>query len=68
MGVTEVEPLLLRNRGVENSTDIGVCLERGGYAAAQKALKHMTPDQVHKEVMNSALRGRGGAGFPTGLK
>lgn len=40
----------------------------GGYAAAEKALKGMTPDQVLDEVKKSGLRGRGGAGFPTGMK
>ena len=63
-----MEPVLLRNRDIENSTDIDVCLERGGYASVQRALKEMKPDEVHKEVMDSVLRGRGGAGFPTGLK
>lgn len=59
---------MLRNRGLENSTDIDVYRERGGYEALTKALKEMSPDEVHKEVMNAVLRGRGGAGFPAGLK
>lgn len=41
---------------------------RGGYEALRKALSDMTPEQVIEEVKKSALRGRGGAGFPTGLK
>src|SRR5687768_4940372 len=41
---------------------------RGGYEAAKKALKEMTPAQVVEEVKNSGLQGRGGAGFPTGQK
>src|SRR5438045_1068567 len=40
----------------------------GGYAALEKALKTMTPEQVTDEVKKSGLRGRGGAGFPTGMK
>lgn len=40
----------------------------GGYAAAEKALKQMSPDDVTEEVKKSGLRGRGGAGFPTGMK
>ena len=40
----------------------------GGYAAVEKALKTMSPDGVMEEVKKSGLRGRGGAGFPTGLK
>jgi NADH-quinone oxidoreductase subunit F len=63
-----VEPVLLRNRGIENSADIDVCLERGGYEAAKKALKQMKPEEVQKEVDDAVLRGRGGAGFPAGLK
>ena len=41
---------------------------RGGYEALRKALSGMTPEQVIEEVKKSSLRGRGGAGFPTGLK
>ena len=43
--------------------------QRGGYQALEKVLKHgMSPDQIIEEMKNSGLRGRGGAGFPTGLK
>src|ERR1051325_4386909 len=40
----------------------------GGYASVEKALKSMTPDAVTEEIKKSGLRGRGGAGFPTGMK
>jgi NADH-quinone oxidoreductase subunit F len=40
----------------------------GGYAAVDKALKEMKPEDVLEEVKKSSLRGRGGAGFPTGMK
>ena len=42
--------------------------DNGGYASAEKALKGMTPAEVTEEVKKSGLRGRGGAGFPTGMK
>ncbi len=48
--------------------DIDVYLKTGGYEALNKVLKEFTPDQVIDEVKKSALRGRGGAGFPTGMK
>jgi NADH-quinone oxidoreductase subunit F len=48
--------------------DIDVYLKTGGYQALPKALREFTPDQVTEEVRKSVLRGRGGAGFPTGLK
>lgn len=48
--------------------DIAVYLKTGGYQALPKALKEFTPEQVTEEVKKSVLRGRGGAGFPTGLK
>jgi len=63
-----MEPVLLKNCGVENSTSIDAYVERGGYHALKKAFTEMTPEQVHKEVMAAVLRGRGGAGFPAGLK
>ena len=52
----------------ENTWRLKDYVARGGYEALRKALSGMTPDQVITEVKTSALRGRGGAGFPTGLK
>ena len=48
--------------------DIDVYLKTGGYQALARTFKDFTPDQVIEEVKKSALRGRGGAGFPTGMK
>jgi len=61
------EPVLLRNRGVEGSRTLKVYESRGGYQALSKALK-MTPEAVIEEVKKANLRGRGGAGFPAGVK
>jgi len=47
--------------------DIDCYIKHGGYEVQKKAFK-MQPDEIHKEVMDSGIRGRGGAGFPTGLK
>ena len=61
-------PLISKRWGVENSHKIDVALKLGAYQALEKALKQMTPDHIIDEVKRSSLRGRGGAGFPTGLK
>jgi len=65
--VAKFEPILLRNVGEENSRSLEVYESRGGYGAARKALK-MTPERVTEEVKKANLRGRGGAGFPAGIK
>lgn len=61
------EPILTRNIGVGNSTDLRVYESRGGYRGARKAIT-MTPAEVVEEVKKANLRGRGGAGFPAGVK
>lgn len=60
--------LLIHNDKVPNIHTLEVYRAHGGYASVEKALKTMTPDQVTDEVKKSGLRGRGGAGFPTGMK
>jgi NADH-quinone oxidoreductase subunit F len=65
--MSDYEPVLLRNVGVEGSATLKVYQSRGGYQALRKALK-MTPDEVAHEVKVADLRGRGGAGFPAGVK
>src|SRR6186713_3748031 len=60
--------LLLEKANVEGIRTYEVYRREGGYRSVEKALKTMTPDQVTEEVKKSGLRGRGGAGFPTGMK
>jgi NADH:ubiquinone oxidoreductase subunit F (NADH-binding) len=59
---------VLRNKGLIDPESIEEYIGRDGYMAAAKALTEMTPEDVIKVIKDSGLRGRGGAGFPTGLK
>jgi NADH-quinone oxidoreductase subunit F len=61
-------PLISRHWGVKDSHKIDVYLKDEGYKALEKALKEMTPETIIDELKKSNLRGRGGAGFPTGMK
>src|SRR5271155_3558276 len=61
-------PVISKRFGIPNSTKIDVYLKNEGYQALEKALKQMTSDQIIDEVKKSNLRGRGGAGFPAGMK
>src|SRR6516225_12251724 len=61
-------PLISKKWGIKDSHKIEVALQNGAYQALDKALKQMEPAQIIDEVKKSNLRGRGGAGFPTGLK
>ncbi len=60
--------VISRRFGIPNSKSIDVYLQNDGYQALEKALKQMTPDQIIDEMKKSNLRGRGGAGFSTGMK
>jgi len=60
--------IALKNRGLIDAEKIDEYIARDGYMAVAKALTEMTPDEVIEEVKKSGLRGRGGGGFPTGLK
>ncbi|MBI4185967.1 MAG: NADH-quinone oxidoreductase subunit NuoF [Chloroflexi bacterium] len=60
--------LIMRNCGQINPEDIQDYLDTGGYQALRNVLSGMTPEQVIAEIRRSGLRGRGGAGFPTGQK
>lgn len=60
--------IALRNCGIINPEDIDEYIACDGYRALAKAITEMTPDQVIDTIKKSGLRGRGGAGFPTGLK
>ena len=60
--------IALRHRGRLNPEEIDEYIALGGYSALPKALFDMEPSEIVEEVKTSGLRGRGGAGFPTGIK
>jgi NADH-quinone oxidoreductase subunit F len=60
--------LLLEHIDVQGINTYEVYRQKGGYASVEKALKSMTPETIVEEVKKSGLRGRGGAGFPAGMK
>ncbi|MCA9226065.1 MAG: NADH-quinone oxidoreductase subunit F, partial [Planctomycetales bacterium] len=66
--MADFQPVLLANVGREASHTLREYEKTGGYQTWKKVLKSMSPDDVKNVVKASSLRGRGGAGFPTGLK
>jgi NADH-quinone oxidoreductase subunit F len=66
--MTPEQPLTRHIRPAREPRGIAEYRRAGGYDALRKALKEMSPDEVMREVTASHLRGRGGAGFPTGQK
>ncbi len=60
--------IVLRNCGVVDPGSIDEYIELGGYDAMKRCLEKYSPEDVIEEIMHSGLRGRGGGGFPTGLK
>lgn len=60
--------IALKNCGILNPEDINEYIAADGYRALYKVLKEMTPQDVIEEIKKSGLRGRGGGGFPTGIK
>lgn len=66
--MTQQIRIVLRNCGLIDPENIRDYIARDGYQALAKVLKSMSPDEVIEEMIRSGLRGRGGGGFPTGIK
>lgn len=64
----ELQPLLTSRYGIEGSHTLAVAEKHGAYRTARRALTMMSPEQIKEEVKKASLRGRGGAGFPAGVK
>jgi len=60
--------VVLKNCGVIDPRNVDTFIQRDGFQALRKAVEQMSPEEVIDEIKSSGLRGRGGAGFPTGLK
>jgi NADH-quinone oxidoreductase subunit F len=60
--------ILLEHINIPGISEINTWRSQGGYKSVEKALKNLSPDEVTEEVKKSGLKGRGGAGFPTGMK
>ena len=67
-GIHHQKKIALRNSGHISPNDIYQYIANGGYGGLAKAISEMTPEDVIGEMKESGLRGRGGAGFPTGVK
>ncbi len=65
---TRQKRIVLRNAGIIDPVSIDDYISREGYKALEKVLNEMSPEKVIENIKSSGLRGRGGAGFPTGLK
>ena len=66
--MSDTPQLLFKNRRIGETVFMDGYRRNGGYEGLEKALKRMTPSEIRDEVKASGLRGRGGAGFPTGVK